>query len=887
MRTIKLAYFTAIVLLSFVFSSTAHAVLVLLGTDVTIVKQTVGGDGSFTFRIYQGSQFYDEFEIHTQDDVGSFDTSLLFASPSGSQTYRIVEQKADGWELQQVQCQSDNLGNTFVSLINGVSLSLSSFGHVTCTFTNAPPAEAHTPVLIVPGVLGNDMYKGGDKLWLDLGRNFTDVGDQFMDPLQFKNDLTPLDTSLTLGELILNPAAGQHFYDLLIQEFIAQGYEEGVDLFTFPYDWRYGVSPSNVQALQEKIDAIRGSGVADVVAHSTGGLLVKKLVMDHPTQHHIGKAVMVGVPHTGAPKAVKVLLSGDGFGIPWLADAEMKKIGQNLPVVYDLAPSEKYFTDKGSYFRTIKQKLLAKDEVRNLTHAETWDFLVAERGTNAQAHANSTALHTAAFDSYDMRTAGVDAYNLVGCKSGTIGKVIEKTGLGGSPITYLKPIEVPGDGTVPLESATSMPVDSSKRYFALSAQHAKMLSSDGVRQHIVNLVAGTSLPTNGKVTSDIGECVLKGKAIAIYSPLSIQVTDKEGNALGLATDGSVVNDIPGADFNLFGEHKFLYLPDSGAPFEIHFQGTGEGPASIVLEEISNNTTTSAQSFLQLPVTPAVKAQLLTSTTQARLLWDNDGDGQADQTLLPDAVLAGAETHDILAPVTTSYVSGKEGSPGFYKSEVEVSLQVLDPSDETGESAPSGVFQTWWSIDGEGWNDYDGTLKLTSEGSHTVRYFSMDNAGNAEAEQTLEFTIDTTAPRFEVKFDPDQEKFIFTTDLDSTITCSRIVCTAQDEAGNTATLEFKQVLLRNLKTIGFSSLSLNGQKQSLSKNLLSVNLLGNRFNQLLIVRGQELARVEYDSRRNQSKVWEVAKDEKPAFSTWAGEKLIATHIDSTGISSDIH
>ena len=53
-----------------------------------------------------------------------------------------------------------------------------------------------TPVLIVPGMLGTDITNGNEKLWLDLGRNFTDVGDDFMDLLQLNADLTPLDTSL-------------------------------------------------------------------------------------------------------------------------------------------------------------------------------------------------------------------------------------------------------------------------------------------------------------------------------------------------------------------------------------------------------------------------------------------------------------------------------------------------------------------------------------------------------------------------------------------------------------------------------------------------------------------------------------------------------------------
>ena len=43
----------------------------------------------------------------------------------------------------------------------------------------------------------------------------------------------------------------------------------------------------------------------DIVAHSMGGLLVKKDVAEHLTDHHINKAVFVGVPNIGAPKAAQ------------------------------------------------------------------------------------------------------------------------------------------------------------------------------------------------------------------------------------------------------------------------------------------------------------------------------------------------------------------------------------------------------------------------------------------------------------------------------------------------------------------------------------------------------------------------------------------------------
>lgn len=516
---------------------------------------------------------------------------------------------------------------------------------------------AKTPVLIVPGILGTDINKGSEKLWLDLGHNFTDVGDQFMDPLQLNADLTPSDTSLSLGDVIrvatMTPATlvNYDYTDGLIKEFKNQGYVEGTDLFTFPYDWRYGVSgvfsngQTNVDLLRQKIADIMaqtGSSKVDIVAHSTGGLLVKKDVADHPSDHHIGKAVFVGVPNTGAPKATKVLLSGDGFGIPWLADSEMQKIAKNLPVAYDLLPSLQYVATKGSYVKIVDQGLLGSSS-RDLDFGQTTDFLLADHQLNALSSNGSQALHTASFDNFDMRTAGVDLYSINGCKSGTIGNVIErrqKDIFGNLLVSYDQPQVTPGDGTVPLESATNLPIDASHVYYAIRADHGKMPSQNGIRQEIVNLLSGSQLSVgSGLMTQDVSRCKLNGKAISIYSPVAIQVTDALGNRAGVAADGSVENSIPGANFEIMGEHKFVYLPDDeGQMYTIALKGSGEGTFTLQNQNIANDQVTQTEVFADLSVTMALLGQVQMSSASTTLSLDDNGDGVVDQVVQPTAVV---------------------------------------------------------------------------------------------------------------------------------------------------------------------------------------------------------------------------------------------------------
>jgi len=509
-----------------------------------------------------------------------------------------------------------------------------------------------TPVLIIPGVLGTDINKGTDKLWLDLGRNFTDIGDQFMDPLQFNTNLTPLDTSLEIGDLVKNPLIGQHFYDLIIQEFKDQGYIESTNsdanLFTFPYDWRYGVSgvfsdgSTNVDLLRQKIQDIMtqtGSNKVDIIAHSTGGLLVKKYVMNHLSDNHIGKAVFVGVPNTGAPKAIKVLLKGDSFGIPWLADSEMKKIAKNLPVIYDLSPSQQYFNTKGSYVKIINQNLFSSSS-QDLDFSQTNSFLTNDHNLNNQALSSAQNLHTTNFDNFDMRSNGVDLYSINGCKAGTITKIIERRTqkIFGTEVSYDSPQRSPGDGTVPLESATNLPIDVGNKYYALQSDHGKMLSQDNVRQQIVNIISGSNLAVDDtKISQDISKCKLNGKAISVFSPLDINITDQDGNHAGLVS-GSIENNIPNASFDIMGEHKFIYLPDDeGQTYSVKINGTGNGTFTLIEDALDNKLIQQTQIFRDIPVTTNLTGQVNLGTATT-LSLDNNGDGIIDQTIQPSLII---------------------------------------------------------------------------------------------------------------------------------------------------------------------------------------------------------------------------------------------------------
>src|SRR5262245_57011444 len=117
------------------------------------------------------------------------------------------------------------------------------------------------------------------------------------------------------------------------------------------------------------------------------------------------------------------------------------------------------------------------------------------------------------------------------------------------------------------------------------------------------------------------------------------------------------------------------------------------------------------------------------------------------------VTAGAVTTadlgvESVAPVTTVTVTpaSPDGASGWYRSAVKVTLGASDNC--------SGVARTEFSTDGGmTWEPYTGDIALVSDGVKTIHYRSVDNAGNAEAAQSLTVKIDQTAPTVSLSVDP--------------------------------------------------------------------------------------------------------------------------------------
>ena len=100
---------------------------------------------------------------------------------------------------------------------------------------------------------------------------------------------------------------------------------------------------------------------------------------------------------------------------------------------------------------------------------------------------------------------------------------------------------------------------------------------------------------------------------------------------------------------------------------------------------------------------------------------------------------GALQVDSIPPTTTASLSGPLGGGGWYTGAVQVTLSAQD------NPGGSGVAATYYSIDGGPTQTYSAPFTVSGDGTHSVQYYSVDNAGNVEQTQSVSVKVDQTPP----------------------------------------------------------------------------------------------------------------------------------------------
>jgi len=115
--------------------------------------------------------------------------------------------------------------------------------------------------------------------------------------------------------------------------------------------------------------------------------------------------------------------------------------------------------------------------------------------------------------------------------------------------------------------------------------------------------------------------------------------------------------------------------------------------------------------------------------------DSDGLNEVKATEIFGGASTGSEFiykyYDLTPPETTCELAG-EMEDDVYISDVTVYLNATDDH--------SGVDYTMYQLDGGAWQEYEDPFVVSEDGKHTVKFYSVDNAGNEEDEKSCTFTI---------------------------------------------------------------------------------------------------------------------------------------------------
>jgi len=698
-------------------------------------------------------------------------------------------------------------------------------------------ADTHEPVLIVPGIAGTELYNGTNKIWADLDQmiNFND--DQFItDNLSLNsigNSLIQISTGNVIESMTHLPIFDVNIFENMRLSLENLGFILNQDLFYFPYDWRLNLD-STKDLLNQKIQAIKtqtGSQKVNIISHSMGGLLVKDYLQQYG-DGSLDKLIFIGTPHLGSPKAGKNLFEGGNLDIFWLSKERIKEISRNSPAVYELLPKQEYFSNFTGYIKNSSGSILNYNDTRS--------FLLNQ-------NLNSTVMGYAEtfFDKHleNLSFIGIDTYNIAGCSSATQAGYSLKSDNTIGGIGYTS-----GDETVPLPSADFINIPSDHKLYLKNASHAEMPSQTNVRTAIMSILSGGALVTGGDLKTNSSECNFSGKTLAWHSPVTVHIYDSQNRHTGPIENNALEENIPGVQYEIIGHEKFVYLPtENSQTYHIVASGDDNGTFDLQIGDSTNGLQGNTKLWNDVPVITGSAVDFNISNTTPDSIT-------VDTISIPKtSTITASQAQDLVVPNTQITTSGTSGSNGWYVSNVTVTLSSSDDN--------SGIMSTKYSLDGGAtYLNYTAPFIVTQEGISDIKYYSIDNAGNNEAIKNLQIKIDKNIPEFNLRFDIENENFVWGVNNPSTISfnCTISSCTATSQGGNQTIINFTKSVSGYNNIVQINWVSYNGVQTSYQATLFNARLFekfGNfrDFDQVYSVGDTERLKINYFYKKDESKV----------------------------------
>ncbi|MBI2315355.1 DUF1080 domain-containing protein [Candidatus Daviesbacteria bacterium] len=440
----------------------------------------------------------------------------------------------------------------------------------------APPPPPRLPVIFIPGIGGSEfqangiipwkdrddghggqysyVYAAGEKIWVNSDEAVKLGNDDYFDVLRLKEDgqTSEADIALT-GNLT------SFGYQDLDSFFTDMGYIKDINYFVFPYDWRKDVrnTKDSLDALIEEAKQKSGQPQVNLVVHSMGGLVGRYYISDSTKAIKINKLIELGVPHLGAPSAIKALVYGEPVG-RWyfkiinigINGNEVKDVIHNFPSHYSLIPSVKYYdfynNSKDLPYPYKDDRDIDNNKVTGGLNYDRTKNLLFNLGLNINAFNLGEQFHNN-LDSLLNQTNGTKIYEIVGTSQPTLGQIHETWWITW-PINLIPKtdeIYINGDDTVPLYSASlkndSQDLSGAAKIYYTEQKHSDLVASAGTAMQTVKAILNedNALPVEVK---DI-KIDLEGEQIS-FDDGELDLYDEQDRHCGLNSNGEIEENIP-------------------------------------------------------------------------------------------------------------------------------------------------------------------------------------------------------------------------------------------------------------------------------------------------------------------------------------------------------
>ncbi len=644
----------------------------------------------------------------------------------------------------------------YFSSLNGASSGAVDSMWIEVEYAPTPPK----PLIFIPGIMGSEFvvnqtftpnisdclgqtysYNQGDTVWEKIDQtnvlSYITCG-KYLDVLKLQADgQTPL-----YSQIVVKGTPVSQYDDgttnSMLPYLVQHGYTTNVNLFVFTYDWRKDLA-GNMTALDNLIATVSGGTTkVNIIAHSMGGMVARDYISDSTRAQKVNTLVELGTPHAGAPQALADLLYPTC--IHWIFDKnigsnhlqficainqnETYSLVQNFPGLFELLPSKIYYNTLYPDIYPYSDQLdIDHNGVTGALNFDQTRTLLANLGKNTTASRSADLFHDSLDPTYS-NTNGVTTYLIAGSGIPTVGQLFDY--VGSNNVIKHDAIPTDGDGTVPAKSATLN--HTSNVYFA-KEDHGSLAESGPALATAVNLLDGQTGLLYGVQTTPFS---YNGQIISVHSPTQLDAYDSLSNHTGKNSDGSYEQTIPGSEYFELGDAKFIYLP-SGGTYNITTKATAVGSFDLKVKDYTNSAITKDTLFLGVNQTASTTASMNLATTSAVLTVDVNGNGTNIQQVSPSYTLTGTNATDYAPPVTMATLSPTPNSDGTYTNPVTVTLSA-------SPSAGFSVTNTYYTLDGGAQQTYSAPFTVTGYTSHTITYWSVDNAGLTEAQNSKTFTI---------------------------------------------------------------------------------------------------------------------------------------------------